>query len=395
MGCWNGTCGLSQVAITDGVKVKAVIIKNNVKMPEASGFCYEGGYASPMSFIIECDYDDYGSIENIKDNKAMKLFKEYFINGIKNESIRILSDNYYDNEMFGKNEIDYTKISNKQLMDLLERDRVFLTTSYYDKKSQRMEESEVNIGFMLIHNDIYESIKNSLLSSKNYEYEDFTMENIRQDITFAVEDMFENIRIWKFEQEEIDILNKQIEETSNEEEIEKYKRQIEILKRMSSSKGWESDVRKIGDWYNKAEIFRGGEGIDMRIFRKYHSMLKEGFNVKEKEDIIEMLSEMYILINIMSALRKSWSAQSGKGSQSFEEDAYLGLANGIKRAVLNNREDLTGYEIICTQSIGDFIKDKNYEVISCDYENDIIILQMPDKDKRKITYNEFQSYFEY
>jgi len=396
MGSWNATCGLSQLPIKSGTKVKAVIIQNKPEMPEASGFCYQEGYASPITFIIDAEYNDYGSLENIVDNKAMKLFRQYFNQKLNNEEITVDSDDYYDREMFPDGDIDYTKITNEQLIDLFERDRVNIETSYYHKDG--MKKTKVNLGIMMIHNDVYESARESIFNSTEWGYEDFTVDNLKKDCLYAVEDMFETIKLSKYDQIEVDELKEKLKvlDKDSEEFAEVALELIDLIKLSSvTSKSWDSEVRKYSKWSNKVSILRGSEGSNMRAFNIYHGLLKAEFRIEEKEEIIEMLYEMVCLLNMMSILRKPWIAQPGKGSQSFDEDVYIGFAKGILNAIYNDREDLTGCEVYCMKNLFEFKKDNEYKCIYMNHVYDKICIEIDNDTKRVITYSEFKEHFEY
>lgn len=69
MGCWNGTCGLTTLPITCGTAVKVFLIgvppiDTSKKDHNASGSCGGAGYLMYLPF--DAEYDDYGSVENIK-----------------------------------------------------------------------------------------------------------------------------------------------------------------------------------------------------------------------------------------------------------------------------------------------------------------------------------------
>lgn len=77
MGCWNGTCGVSQLPIHCGDKVKLVLLKKSMYIEDSvkgGGFCYSDGLFQPYSLPISGEYNDYGTIENIIDPED-KQFK--------------------------------------------------------------------------------------------------------------------------------------------------------------------------------------------------------------------------------------------------------------------------------------------------------------------------------
>jgi len=66
MGCWNGTCLLSNLPIRAGQRAVAYVIQYNEygnKTIANSGVCYSHEYAKPISLPIRGEYDDYGGIE--------------------------------------------------------------------------------------------------------------------------------------------------------------------------------------------------------------------------------------------------------------------------------------------------------------------------------------------
>ena len=78
MGCWNGTCMLSNLPIIAGDKIKLVILhspygKGNVL--NQSGYCYPDGVLSPAFLPISGEYNDYGGIKNIVEDWNYKLIE--------------------------------------------------------------------------------------------------------------------------------------------------------------------------------------------------------------------------------------------------------------------------------------------------------------------------------
>jgi len=335
MGCWNGTCGLSDIAITDGTKVKFVFIMNKPNMPEASGFCYGSSYADLISFVMEGTYNDYGSIENIVEGPASKLFLKYFKENLKNGKIEVQPDNYYDKEYFGDEEIDYSKYNIEDLIKVVERDRVYYTDMMWDPRIMNLSNQRVNIGFMMFNDTIFQSIKIAYYNS--VEYGRLTLENTIKDCTWAVEDMFMNPEN-ELTEEQVEIA---LEDAKQKGDKEAEKRALRYYKKLIiGSKSWDSeDIRKTGEWVNIVRQFKGQEGSNMQSFKSFHKYLSNGIiNIREnKEDIVQMLVQTLSLMNSMDSLRKPWRATTGKGSQSFDGEVYIALADSIKEVCLENR----------------------------------------------------------
>ena len=76
MGCWNATCGISNLPIMYGEKVVTFICKNQ-------GFdlrpCYSDTLCTPIYFHFRGEYNDYGSVENIVEDECTNDML-YFIN---------------------------------------------------------------------------------------------------------------------------------------------------------------------------------------------------------------------------------------------------------------------------------------------------------------------------
>lgn len=71
MGCWNATCGLSQLPINYDDEVKMVLLvpgTNHKDIGTGSGFCYPDNMFKPLFFPINGTYNDYGGID-VTENK--------------------------------------------------------------------------------------------------------------------------------------------------------------------------------------------------------------------------------------------------------------------------------------------------------------------------------------
>ena len=80
MGCWNGTCGISQMPILAGQKIWAFLIGigGYTDNPSSSGHCYSTDLGFPMTLPIRGVYNDYGGIEDIEENYNMELILDAF-----------------------------------------------------------------------------------------------------------------------------------------------------------------------------------------------------------------------------------------------------------------------------------------------------------------------------
>lgn len=74
MGCWNGTCLLSNLPIRYNERAVGYVIKYNLHkdamLIKLNGVCYSHDYAKPISLPIRGMYDDYGGIEDYEKGLA-------------------------------------------------------------------------------------------------------------------------------------------------------------------------------------------------------------------------------------------------------------------------------------------------------------------------------------
>jgi len=82
MGCWNGTCFISNLPIMAGQPVVGFVIEYfswSKGKGNYSGVCYPNDFANPFAMSFEGTYDDYGGIENVdSDSVAIKYLLNLF-----------------------------------------------------------------------------------------------------------------------------------------------------------------------------------------------------------------------------------------------------------------------------------------------------------------------------
>lgn len=81
MGCWNETCSISNLPILCGDKVKLVFLRQGMNKNGTlgvSGYTYPTDVLEPIFFPISGEYNDYGTIDEIKEDWNSKLILSYF-----------------------------------------------------------------------------------------------------------------------------------------------------------------------------------------------------------------------------------------------------------------------------------------------------------------------------
>ena len=69
MGCWNETCGITNLPILSGQPVRLFFLAGKIQPNEGhAGFCNPNTHWTPRFLAIRGTYDDYGSLEDIHED---------------------------------------------------------------------------------------------------------------------------------------------------------------------------------------------------------------------------------------------------------------------------------------------------------------------------------------
>ena len=304
MGCWNGTDGFGGMPIRYGDKIKAVIIQNNIGVPEASGFCYLNGYALPISFVIDGVYNDYGSIERVNKNSiSSKLLLDFINRELDSKNIKIEPDFQDTKKITYINDLE-------SFIELVERDRVFRKQMHFNSSDY----TYTNLGIMFFSDEIYQELLygNSL-------------SGMRTDVEYFNQDILSSTKLSKESSEILEFLEKK---DDKDEVTLKMIDNIKIFGRHLPNY-WQEGSRKKNKGFNYVSELSSFSSVNVQVFKDYYLSLKKGsFDSKEIED---MLFDFLSIIRFMHGLRRCWGASSGKGGQDFDQQLYLSLANSIKK----------------------------------------------------------------
>lgn len=136
MGCWNGTCFLTNLPILHGdpiVLIPITKLKSAYKEGHA-GFCYVDDLYTPASLPIFGEYDDYGGIEN------MEKYPENHLDIVLEQLKRMISiaKLKYVKRDGSTEDVIFSDLPS--LLDRIERDRI------------------ERLGFVMIHRSVYDHI---------------------------------------------------------------------------------------------------------------------------------------------------------------------------------------------------------------------------------------------
>lgn len=188
MGCWNGTCGISNLPIKQGEEIVLFIVKEkNLFTCNGGGYCYPTDLFEPISLPIIGEYNDYGSIENIKNEelilpKIRKMFEEknliYPLDGIS--------------------DLDMNTASLSQIIREIERGNIRALESPSIIKLYELEgitkSKFLNVGIIMFHKKLYDTlIKKSYNFGYKKRYLDI-IENSKDSVGFL--DNIEKVILW-------------------------------------------------------------------------------------------------------------------------------------------------------------------------------------------------------
>lgn len=285
MGCWNGTCGLSQLPILAGDDVWGFLI--GVKWHrysdsgDQSGYCYPTDIGFPMSLPIYGKYNDYGGMEEIKESYNTKIIME----------------------TYGE---DYNNIKDF-INDCVERDEFFLFDDYIDK---------YGVGLFMVHANLIGDLK-----TVNRSYEKDTVYNIAK-------------KDGKMFFEEAPLL---VDKPGSFVSSMNHKYRFCEFESIGCNSKYKINNNMFVHAFSKFGI--GNCLVD--TWEPYRTFIIEFIKNNEcsstiANEIIEDVANLKVVEDAMHGLRKSWIPQSGKGSQSQEFELYWKLTTAMRRYI--NRE---------------------------------------------------------
>lgn len=303
MGCWNGTCMISNLPILAGEEVKLVFIYTKFKNKNSlckSAYCYPNGIFNQGAFALDAEYDDYGTVENIKEDINFELINIYFqqkYKRIKVEEKELETYTIYNIiegiergslEVFSEGDVEGKKLAQKAV-------EVYSKEGYSSDKIKKEWEDLANL-------DV----------SPQWRSSDYNFVLIRKDIWDGICKSFKG----EFFKDPKDRLNKEdYTQTINE---------------------W---VQKRFDRYtkNKKKITENplDTGQNFMFMMPIYIYALSQFANKEIQYFQNLFTESTIIESFLSCTRRGWMIVSGAGSQGEDWENYL-LLNRIVDDICNN-----------------------------------------------------------
>jgi hypothetical protein len=384
MGCWNGTCGVTQIALTAGDPVRFILLQEQPSRSDPGGFCYHIGDWAPRCIPIKGEYDDYGGVENIETNgihdfefnrlKAVwvepppdhhNATKEGFaadltwdgiIHNVERDLGRIKTGGLHrslaaitkqrdldEPDPFAKprdeeekrileaiSTAKWTKGFSQEALKAVAAERV--SNNETRRKLERLEDyvryldgvkpqDVIRIGMVIVHEDVYQAMVTMVRNRKTWWLRE-------EDQTIG-----ENIRR---------VITNAIEAHSKLAALE------EERKKAKESGDDEAEVKFLSqEIRTRDKIFQAGRelsGGEVRVGIDYTVLLEHIAQQEDPEPLIDELVEFCLFDAAMGTMRKHYAPQGGKGSQNDEHDLYLAVGETMAAILKKRKAEYEEYE---------------------------------------------------
>lgn len=290
MGCWNETCGITQLPIFNGNPVRLFFL-NYVGNSEENhaGHCYPNDIWSPQFLPIAANYNDYGGVEEVVENSLT----QFVISRVREDLVSSRLSGGADCNLNRKSDdLDLLDFGIEDLVEQIHNERLWT----------RGTSRDLPVGWMMVHEWVYQQLTQQLVDSR------------RGSITVN------------------DVVS-----------------QGQEFYHLLSAHMHTPLARQLGMSYNRwyledssrNNIFgqlAGGMGLDhygqLHGISEYLNLMaayvEQDLTVDSPQvsELVQALAEFFCFRCHMTTLRKHWMPQSGKGSQQCDLDPYRKLMQG-------------------------------------------------------------------
>lgn len=304
MGCWNKTCGLSNLHINAGDPVYVFVLED--KRDDSN--CYTTSLYRPLLLPFQSEYNDYGGGEN-SSGVALNL---------------ILSAITED--------LDELDVGNNRYHDIAVKKKDFDEELFFEAVHEdRLSVRGTKLTFTMFRKDIVDDILD------NYKVERYVGDGKgthgwgKNYISYGFKDIIADLPVL------IDLLTKGSDEDMEflkdlpEEQRARFRLRMmgfDSLHRLGESNLAASWLRSDGYRYSRL--------VDMKLLAG--DMLAAGENEKLIELLTEHLKAVYI-DGFMHSARKTWIPGGHEGSQNTDQDAHRFLCKSIVSALDKEQAD--------------------------------------------------------
>jgi hypothetical protein len=302
MGCWNKTCGLSNLHITHGDEVYVFVIEENTDKTDR---CYTTSFWRPLLLPFTSKYNDYGGGEE-SSGPGFQLIMDSVAKQLVETDLG--KNRYHDiavkKEGFGE----------EQFFDAVHEHRLF-KTDYYGVTAV--------IDFVMMRKDVVDYILENRVIEKYVGEGKGTSGYGNSYVTYKFKDILKDLPEFMDKLESV----ADLESASNKPEL------AETLMELMRSGGLsifsydhpnKVSERLRGDNYRVSSIVSERDAV--------LSLLKAGKRAEAESLVTDLLKGHYI-DTFMESTRKNWAPGGHEGSQNQDADEYRLLIKAMTNAL--------------------------------------------------------------
>lgn len=294
MGCWNKTCGLSNLHITVGTPVYVFVLEKN----KSYDHCYSTSLFSPLLLPFESVYDDYGGGED-SSGPALNIIME----GLKKELVEMeVGENQYHDIAVKKE-----GFTPEKFFEAVHEDRMFI---HYGNEHRP-------IYFTMFRKDIVDHIL------ENRRIEDYVGGNNGTIAKWGDEKNYIQYKFADIAASVRPLLAKMIEDTEGDKWMKSF-----IMDRVHK---YRNDF--LAAKYLNGDSYRYSRIVDVKDYITGAVELGTLEAINRAEPIIIEHLKAVFLDGFMHASRKTWIPGGHEGSQSSSAGALRLLNAGIQKAI--------------------------------------------------------------
>lgn len=308
MGCWNKTCGLSNLHITAGTDVYVFVLAENTDKTDR---CYSTAFWAPIMLPFESKYDDYGGGEE-SSGPALP----YIMDALKSKLVEMeQGDNEY-HDIPVKRDV----FNEKMFFEAVHENRLFVPGYRVEQRIVDFVMMRKDVVDYILENRVIESYVGDAGGTHGYgmNYINYKFADILADVPAFLDEIERKTCEHKHIMDLLVELQKDAE--ANAEKIEGLE---DLMIDLTFNRGLEEvfpwrHPNKVGQWlghdtYRFFNIVNTGATIA--------KLAKAGKRAEAEALLVEHLKACYIN-GYMEATRKNWAPGGHEGSQGQEDRDY-------------------------------------------------------------------------
>lgn len=309
MGCWNKTCGLSNLQIVGGTPVYVFVLEHAV----GHNPCHAMSLFKPLLVPFESEYNDYGGGEN-----SFGPWFELIIEALRQRLVeREVGENRYHDIAVNRNDFD-----EESFFDSVREKRLMIDTSH----------GQTSIEFTMFRKDIADSVLDQYQIDEYVGRGNGTHGWDNAYIGYSFNDVVRGIRPliegWIQQQKMSNIKDTFVNFIT-----------MESIGRFETPASERSLDSLAAQWLGR-ETFEYSRIVDVRSHIRNLTVDPDVINIDELEGLLTEYLRGLFLDSFMHAARKTWIPGGHEGSQSDSRDALKVLCKVTMDAIIEEERDM-------------------------------------------------------